>query len=337
MAGSVSGQDARFAQFYANPLQLNPAMMGVFEGQFRFTANYRDLYSSILANKPYRSLSAGMEFKVPVARGDFATFGLSALRDQAGISNFRHTNVSLGGSFMKQLDGGRYRNSAQYLIVGAQLGLAQRSYTWDDLWFTEQFDVNSASVNYDADNGEAFSEGQTNLYPDFNVGLLWFATFDENTSIYLGGAMSHLNNPNISFLDNANEKLPSRYAAHVGGEFPLTSNLSLLPAAAMLKQGQSMSTTFGANFRYSNQEWRELAIRAGLWSHLANKLEQGLTHDAIIFTAILEMERWKLGFSYDVTTSVLAQANNSRGAFEVSLTYVAPASSRRYRVSCPNF
>lgn len=330
-------QDPRFAQFYANPLQLNPAMNGVFEGQFRFTANYRDLYGSILANKPYRTLSAGVEIKSPVATGDFASFAISALRDRAGESNFQRTRLNIGGSYMKQLDGSRRGPGGQYLVVGAQLGAGQRSYSWDDLWFTEQFDVNSASVNYGADNGESFERANTNIFLDFNAGILWYALFDENSSIYFGGAMHHLNKPQISFMDNPMEKLPTKYVIHGGGEFPFNDRLSLLPAVAFLSQGTAMSTTFGGNFRYSNRERKELAIRAGLWGHVANKLDQGLGMDALIFTTILEMERWNFGISYDVTTSILSVANNSRGAFELSLSYVHPAQSRKYRVNCPNF
>ena len=334
---SGNAQDPRFAQFYANPLQLNPAMTGVFEGQFRFTANYRDLYSSVLANNPYRTLTAGLEIKSSVARGDFATFSLNMLRDRAGEANFQRSRVTIGGSYMKQIDGSRRSRDAQFLVIGAQLGAGQRSYNWTDLWFTEQFDAGSASVNYDADNGEAFDRANTNIFMDFNAGLLWYALFGENTSIYFGGAMFHLNKPNISLLDNPMETLPSRYVVHGGGEFPFTDNLSLLPAVAFQSQGSAMSTTFGGNFRYSNREWKELAIRAGLWGHLNNKLDQGFALDAIVFTTVLEMERWNLGISYDVTTSVLSLANNSRGAFELSLIYVHPAQSRKYRVDCPNF
>lgn len=336
-ATEASAQDPRFAQFYANPLQLNPAMIGAFEGQFRFTANYRDLYGSILASKPYRTLTAGVEIKSPVARGDFATFAFNALRDRAGESNFQQTQLNIGGSYMKQLDGSRRGGDGQYLVIGGQLGAGQRSYNWEDLWFTEQFDVNSASVNYGADNGEAFERANTNLYLDFNAGLLWYALFDDRTSIYFGGSMHHLNRPGISLLDNPMEKLPTKYTVHGGGEVPFTNNLSLMPAVAFLSQGTAMSTTFGGNFRYTNLEWKELAIRAGLWGHVANKLDQGFAFDALIFTTILEMERWNLGISYDVTTSVLAVTNNSRGAFELSLIYVHPAQSRKYKVSCPNF
>lgn len=330
-------QDPRFSQFYANPLQLNPAMIGAFEGQFRFSANYRDLYGSILANKPYRTLTAGLEIKTPVARRDFATFAISALRDRAGEARFQRTRLNIGGSFMKQLDGGRYGRNGQFLVVGAQLGAGQRSYNWDDLWFTEQFDANSASVNYGADNGEGFERANTNIFLDFNAGLLWYALFDENMSVYLGGSMHHLNTPNISLLDNPMEKLPTKYVIHGGGEFPFNDNLSFLPAVAFMSQNTAMSTTVGGNFRYRNRDWKELAIRAGLWGHLTNKLDQGVGMDAIIFTTILEMERWNLGISYDVTTSILSVANNSRGAFELSLIYVHPGDSRQYRVECPNF
>ena len=333
----ANAQDPRFAQFYANPLQLNPAMIGVFEGQFRFTANYRDLYGSILADKPYRTLTAGVEIKSPVARGDFGTFSISALRDRAGESNFQRTRLTIGGSYMKQLDGSSRRSEGQYLVIGAQLGAGQRAYNWEDLWFTEQFDVNSASINYDADSGEAFDRASTNIFLDFNAGLLWYALFDERTSVYFGGSMQHLNKPNISLLDNPMEKLPTKYVVHGGGEVPFTDNLSLMPALAFQSQGTAMSTTFGGNFRYTNREWKELAIRAGLWGHVANQLEQGFAFDALIFTTILEMERWNLGISYDVTTSKLALANNSRGAFELSLIYVHPAQSRKYKVNCPNF
>ncbi|WP_170110243.1 PorP/SprF family type IX secretion system membrane protein [Flavilitoribacter nigricans] len=332
-----SAQDPRFSQFYANPLQLNPAMIGAFEGQFRFTANYRDLYGSILANKPYRTMTAGIEIKSPVARRDFATFAISAMRDRAGESNFQRTRLNIGGSFMKQLDGGRFGRNGQFLVVGAQLGAGQRSYNWNDLWFTEQFDANTASVNYGADSGEAFERASTNIFLDFNAGLLWYALFDENMSVYLGGSMHHLNNPSISLLDNPMEKLPTKYVIHGGAELPFNDNLSFMPAVAFLSQGTSMSTTVGGNFRYRNRDWKELAIRAGLWGHVANKLDSGVGIDALIFTTILEMERWNLGISYDVTTSILSVANNSRGAFELSLIYVHPGGSRQYRVECPNF
>jgi len=51
---------------------------------------------------------------------------------------------------------------------------------------------------------------------------------------------------------------------------------------------------------------------------------------------MMEFDRWMVGLSYDITVSSLALANNSRGAFELSLTYFHPG-EKRARVVCPNF
>lgn len=333
ISSTVQAQDARFAQFYTAPLQLNPALSGVFEGKLRVAVNYRQLYSSILSDNPFRTIAASLEYKDRINRRDFYTLNISALRDEVGIAQFNRTKGHLGASILKQLSGGR-RSADQYLIAGAQLGFGQRGYDWRNLWFSPQFDEASGVINLDTPNNESFENGNTGIYLDFNVGVLWYAVFDDNQSLYFGGAFHHINSPNISFLDNVNEKLNRRWVLHSGGELPFTDNLSILPAIAVMGQGNSMSTTAGANFRFTNREWREVAIRAGMWGHLSNHFDKSFGFDAVIFTAILEMEKLQIGLSYDVTASQLSAANNSRGAFEVSLIFTQPEKSR-YRVSCP--
>ena len=331
---TAHAQDPRFAQFYASPLTLNPAMTGVYEGQFRFIANYRELYSSVLGNQAFRTIAAGFDTRQQVSRGNYVGLGISAMRDAAGLANFSRSSGALSASFMKQLGGGRYSANDQYLIAGAQIGFGQQGLNWNKLWFSNQYDIGSG-VNVDSPTGESFTGENSKMYLDFNAGVLWYALFEENRSIYFGGAFHHLNAPNISFL-NEDSELPRRWVVHAGGEIPFTKELSLLPAVAVMGQNKSMSTTAGANFRFTNREWRELALRAGGWVHVVNKLDSGFSMDAITATAILELERWNLGFSYDITTSDLTLANNGRGAFEVSLIYTHPAKSR-VRVNCPNF
>jgi type IX secretion system PorP/SprF family membrane protein len=330
-------QDPRFSQFYASPLQLNPAMNGVFEGSVRLTANYRELYSSILADDAFRTLAAGVELRNRVGKSnDYYSLSFSALRDEVGISKFNRYHGHLGVSYLKQLDGSRYRNSDQFLVAGAQLGAGQRSFEWSNLWFSSQFNNDLASIDFGSPSGEDFSQRETDLYLDFNAGVLWYAVLDKNASIYAGAAMHHLNQPNVSFVESAAEVLHTRWVAHAGGEIPFTQQLSLMPAVAVMGQHKGMSTTAGANLRYTNRDWREVAIRAGAWAHLANKLDQGTLLDAVAVTTMLEMDRMIVGISYDVTTSVLSTANNARGAFELSLVYVQPAKTR-FRVNCPRF
>lgn len=345
ITGEAKAQlDPRFSQFYAAPLQLNPAMTGVFEGRFRVNANYREQYASVLGNDPYRTIGAAFDMRYKIVGDDYMGIGLSAIHDEAGIGAFTTDRAYLNLSYMKQLSGGRYSPNDQYLIFGGQLGAGQNSVNWDRFWFSEQFDDGIIAPNTSLNNGEPAiggADATTNVYLDFNAGLMWYAIFGDNTSIWAGAAMNHLNSPDVSFL-GVREVLYTRWVGHLGGEFPLNPSLSVLPAIAVMGQGPSLSTTVGANFRYTNHDWNEVAIRTGVWSNIVNKVagvdteESKLAMDAITVAMILEVNSWNVGVSYDVTTSNFAAANNSRGALELSLIYVHPAKSR-IKVNCPKF
>ncbi len=331
----TKAQDARFSQIYASPLQLNPAMMGIYSGKFRFVANYRELYSSVLKNTAFKTISSSFDMRVPVQRDDYAAFGINVMRDEVGLANFNRFQANVGGAFMKQLDA-RRRGSSQFLIVGGQIGVGQRGYSWDGLWFSQQYSVEQSAVDRSLDNGENFLADNTGIYLNFNAGVLWYTVLDDNASFYAGGALHHINTPNISFLETQDEILHRRWVGHLGGELPLNKQLSILPAAAFFSQHTSMSTTAGANFRYTNRDWKEVALRAGGFLHFSNKLESAFLMDAFIVTAVLETEKWNFGISYDITTSSLTDANNARGAFEISLIYIHPE-KKRYRLECPKY
>ena len=260
------------------------------------------------------------------------------MHDEGGSSSLAIDRGHLNFSYMKQMAGGKYRTDDQYLVAGAQLGFGQHSLNANRLWFSTQFDGSAGVVNTSVDNQEVGIMGDnlsSELYLDFNAGILYYALFGDNTSIYVGGAMNHLNGPNVSLFENGDEVLHTRWIGHAGGEIPFTDELSLLPAFQVMGQGSAFESTFGANIRYSNHDWYELAIRAGTWMRMTKTVEKN-HFDAFVVTAILEVERWNLGISYDITSSVLTEVNNSRGAFELSLIYTHPSKSR-YKVNCPKF
>lgn len=334
---SMQAQEARFAQFYANPMYTNPALTGVMEGQLRFTANYRELYTSILGNEGFRTISAGLDIRRPVGRGNFFGFGAQFLRDQAA-GNFTRNQGVISGSFQKKLAGGR-RGPTYFLVGGAQLGFGQQGFDVQKLWFSNQFFVDAANrtafIDRGLSSGEAFGQNNSGLYVDFNAGLLWYGVIDKNTSFYLGGAAYHLNEPNISSIGE-NDPLTRRIVAHGGAELGLgSSGFSILPAAFVQLQGPATSITGGANFRYTQKDWQEVALRAGLWLHASNRLDQ-LAADAAIVTAVLELESLQFGLSYDLTVNDLKQSNNGRGAFEISMIYIQKANYRS-KVICPTF
>ena len=45
---NLNSQDIHFSQFYMSPLNLNPAMTGVMNGNIRLTGNYWNQWASVL-------------------------------------------------------------------------------------------------------------------------------------------------------------------------------------------------------------------------------------------------------------------------------------------------
>ncbi|MEL6667499.1 MAG: PorP/SprF family type IX secretion system membrane protein [Bacteroidota bacterium] len=340
--GSLQAQDARFAQFYANPLHTNPAMAGVFEGELRFTANYRVLYSSILGTDAFRTVSAGIDIRRPAGRGNFVGIGAQLLQDVAGETNFSRTQGIISGSFQKILgsSGRGRRATSHYLVGGGSLGFGQRGFDIEKLWFSSQFFVDpgtsEAYIDRGLDGEPGFVGGNSGLYLDFSAGLLWYGVFGENKSMYAGAAIHHLNEPDISVIEGGTDQLYRKIVGHIGGEFPFgRSGFSLLPAAQVMSQGPAFSAMAGGNLRYTQREWREVALRIGAWAHFSNRLD-ATSADAVIISAVLELESLQFGVSYDLTLNELNLSNNGRGAFELSMIYVKPAKYRG-RVDCPKF
>lgn len=334
-AQPAHAQDPRFSQFYNAPAQLNPAMTGVFNGKARVVANYRDQWSSFLSPNPFRTYAVSADMRLPVGRTDNFALGVSALHDEAGTSQYVQNRANLGLSFIKQLSGGR-RTADHFLSAGAQLGVGQNSMNWNSLWFSNQFNSSTELPDPTLNSGEPTQDGSTGAFLDFTAGLLWYALFENEGFMYAGGALHHLNQPKFSFLGDGSQSLATRWAGHFGGQFPLSHNFYLQPGLQFMRQSTALEVNPGLNVRYTNHDHDELALRAGVWGRIGNKLDKGLQMDALTFLGMIEINRWAVGLSYDVTVSTLTRANNSRGAFEVSLIYIHPG-DRRMRVQCPDF
>ncbi|MCS6929516.1 MAG: PorP/SprF family type IX secretion system membrane protein [Saprospiraceae bacterium] len=333
----LKGQDPRFSQFYASPWNLNPALTGAFEGRWRVVANYRDQWSSVMAPVPFRTYSAAADVRFGINASDYFAVGIGALHDEAGTARFSQNKALLGGALLKQVSG-RPRRASHVLSVGAQLGFSQNSADWRRVWFSRQFNPVREEPDFNAPSGEPNVRANSDMYLDFHAGLLWYMVFPRNRGFWTAGmAWHHLNRPNVSLLaDNPAERLYMRWTLHANGLLSLTSQMGLMPGLLFLSQGPARELNAGAALRYFNGDRHELAMRVGIWARVVNRLQRGLHTDAWIAAVTLELERWMVGLSYDFTTSSLARFNNSRGAFEVSLSYFHPA-VRSSRIACPRF
>jgi len=112
--------------------------------------------------------------------------------------------------------------------------------------------------------------------------------------------------------------------------------MSLLPAFRYMTQGPAYELLIGSNVRYTQRQWREVALRAGLFTQVSNQLSDSPGLNALIVSVGLETERLQFGLSYDISAGEVGAITNSRGGWEIGLIYVQPAKYRD-KVICPKF
>jgi hypothetical protein len=106
-------QDIHFSQFFEAPLLRNPSLAGIFTGDIRVQAVYRDQWNTV--TNAYRTGSLNAEYKMPIGRAnDFITAGLQILYDRAGSVSWTSTHILPALNYHKSLS--VERNS--YLSLG---------------------------------------------------------------------------------------------------------------------------------------------------------------------------------------------------------------------------
>ena len=333
---SMTAQDIHFSQFYSSPLNLNPALTGVMNCNTRVVANFRNQWSQVLTGDAYNTYSVSYDQKIAVGRSDFFGIGGTFWGDRAGELNFGSTSGRVSFSYSKKMGG--YRKSAHYLVFGADAGILQRRVDFTNARWPSQHDGNGG---FDATLAGPDIQQFNNdlLRADVSAGLVWFSVLDERNSYYVGLALHHLNQPDVSFFsDNQiTATLTSRFTLHAGGEFELNRDISIVPGIVYMSQGRHLEINFGTSFRFNlgsitdGQSWQ-----LGAWYRIGNKVDGGIHSDALILSTRFDYGNYGIGFSYDVTVSGLRQAGSANGAFEFSINYLICGPEKR-SVYCPRF
>lgn len=337
VAGALRAQDVHFTQFYASPLTLNPALTGAFDGRFRIQGVYRNQWAGVL-DEPYQTFSTGIDLRFPLgAYGqrykDAAAVGLVFFTDNVPGVELRTTQMAISGAFHKALDP---RNS-QYLSLGFQVGLTQRSINYNSLTFNDQF---NGTTGYTFQSAEVFPQNNF-AFADFAVGLNYsYSSPTTGLGFFAGASLFHLFQPNVSFYavsDEDVEAVPlfTRYSAHVSANLPLSDNLSLQPRAMTNIQGPHFELTAGSNLRMRTGGYGNSAFHVGVWARPVQDVEDGLALDAVIGMIGFEYDNVLLGLSYDATLSGFRAGRRAQGAFEISLAYLGAYNNEV--VLCPKF
>src|SRR5688572_28283272 len=99
----VQAQDIHFSQYNGSLLNLNPALTGLFDGDYRVNAIYRSQWQSVPV--PYKTFGFGadMRYKPKSFKADCIGIGLQFNNDQAGDAFYTTNQVYLSGSYIHKL------------------------------------------------------------------------------------------------------------------------------------------------------------------------------------------------------------------------------------------
>ena len=327
-SSTAYGQDPHFSQFFEAPLLRNPSLAGLFAGDIRFQTVYRNQWQSI--TNPYQTGSINFEYKNPIGRGnDFITAGIQILYDKAGITNFTTTNIYPALNFHKSLND----EKSKYLSFGVMGGYVQRRIDRSKITTNNQFD--GIGYNPSLSDGETLTKFSYQ-YWDASAGISFNSSIAGSATDYyfLGVGYHHFNRPENSFYKNPPVELNPKLVLS-GGIHLSVNEMSFITLQGDYSQQGDYSETIGG-MTYSRKigdDYENPLYILHLGGYLRWK-------DAFIPVVKIDYNPFSVAFSYDVNISTLKTASQSRGGFEISLTYAGfldRNNTTKNAVLCPKF
>jgi len=321
-SAQIGAQDLHFSQFYHSPQLLNPSLTGVFDGQYRFGAMYRNQWAFVPV--PYTTFTGSFDTRILEDKMPSGILGVGGtlVYDRAGDSKLRLFQLLGSAAYSARL------NEKSLLSAGLQLGLSQRRFNLNDLSFDNQFNGDIYDPNLGT--GESFSRTSFGFI-DLSAGINYNTSITKNASLNIGASRYHLNTPSQSFYKDSNSKLLARSNFHARADLKINEKINLSPAAILQLQGTYRELILGSSLTYhlDRMEGRQKAGSVGIW------LRPG---DAILFSASIHYLYWRVGFSYDYNVSAFDVATSGAGGPELSLQYIIkPVKPLKIIPACPVF
>ena len=319
--GQLSAQDLHYSQIFSSPLNLSPALAGLYGGEHRVVGNARNQWRS--ATPDYVSGALSYDTKINYRPGLNGWFGVGVQLnyDRAGTSQLSLASLGLNGNYTRRL-------AERHLLTGGvQLAGGRRYFDTGGLIAPDQFnpgkpDLNPSQQTYD-------NTGRS--YPSLSAGLNWrYQVPESRTFINIGGGVYHINNPDVSFMERNDIKIDQRYSSYVLGTLMLSSRFDLIANYTQQWQGPHREPMAGVRgkFYVANPLVKTLALQLGAHYRF---------DDAIIPVVVANVNQWEVGFSYDINTSRFNTATNANGGPELSVIYTFTKIRPDICLLCPEY
>jgi len=312
-------QDPEMTQFYAAPVYTNPAMAGTGSCGGRINLNYRNQWPTL--DGTFRTFVASYDEHFGSISGGV---GLMAMKDVAGQGLLTTTQFS--GVYSYYLKPNRY--SKVSMRFGVQADFMQKSLDWTKLRFADQIDPIKGFINPTKEP----EPGANVTYPNFSTGFLLYTD-----NFYGGVAVHNLTEPNQSFYNSPDEVLPRRYTAHAGlhisleGKRRVTSDEDNSISPNILFMLQQKFTQINLGF-YANRG----PLVTGLWFRQTAGTYSN--SDALIALIGFRKDKFKFGYSYDITVSSARAAVPGSHEISAAIEWCRRTPIRKYTPpKCPDF
>ncbi len=315
---SLKAQDIHFSQFFNAPLTVSPSNTGNFDGDWRFTSNYRSQWKRI--DTPFLTQSFGFEKQIHLYN-ERLSGGLLIINDKsAGTLNVMKAMIS--GAYHKRI-------SIHNFHAGIQAGYITKRISPLEETFPNQFNWNSGQFDPSLPNNEIQLQDKLSYF-DLNIGAGYHIKLKKFVP-HVNLALFHFNKPKESFFDNGN-KLKSRKVINGGVTYEINEIYAIDPGFLLMTTLNANSFLLGSNIIYKLESTAVsvTSIYAGLFYRDGIKRNM----DAYFITAGLNYKNYSVGVSYDRNVSSLHTATDYRGAFEISFIYKA-INTRLKKVEIP--
>lgn len=323
IALNSNAQDFHFSQFSENPLLLNPALTGAFDGVLRSHLCFRNQWKKIVNSYETFGISIDTRLYNKHNKNGFFAFGITVMKDESGKSELATTQELLSIAFHLKVD----KNS--YLIGGIQSGFTQKKVNYSNLLWDNQYDPGISGFNPNLPHKEKYiNDGFS--YTDVSGGVLYNYNASESSlkvfnSIRFQTGLSyyHFVKTDKSFIKIYNNPMYPKLVLHGKAFLDISrSKYSIIPSFFYIMQGPNQEFVLGAGIKRAfNQKSKYRNIKNETALSLGYLVRR---NEAFIPYISFDIAGFTLSLSYDINYSNPLKSNKRIGAFEINLCSIIP-------------
>ncbi len=334
----ISSQDVNFSQFNVMTSYYNPGATGFFDGNYKVRLINRSQWLNF-SDKPIRTFALNGDIKFDLGKRnfekDYIGVGVFFLTDRVQALNWNRNEIGLNLAFHKRLD--KYKKN--YLAGGVGFAVVQRSLSYDNIYFQDQFD----GLNQFTGTSKEILPINIQNNGDVKVGLQYSTELSQNWSFILGSGFHYIFKPQFSLFHNQEDpnyigtktsKALSRINVIANFVYKLNQNEQIIPRVHYSAQFPHQLISAGVNYRKSFYNFNQTAFHSGISFRMAGS-ESSYSLTDIGLLVGFELKKAVIGFHYDFgirDASKYSQLNNS---FEISISLTGDYNNQNF--ICPEF